>query len=75
MFCARVVQKQTPGTIEGARFEVPELTPGRYRVVWWDTAGGAILTEHEARLEAGSLTLTAPSFAWDIACKITPVPD
>lgn len=66
----QVVQKRLPATLDSARLEVPQLTPGRYRVVWWDPARGQALSEHEVTVESESLSLDAPPFAWDLACKI-----
>jgi len=71
----QVVRNQTPATIASARLEVPQLTPGAYRVVWWDTARGRIRAERQVTVESGNLTLDVPSFERDIACKILPLRD
>lgn len=66
----QVVQEQTLGRIVSARLELPQLARGTYRVEWWDTDRGTVLAEHEAKLEAGSLTVDVPDFLDDIACKV-----
>jgi hypothetical protein len=68
----QVIQKQTPGAVVSARLEVPQLAAGTYRIVWWDTDRGTVSAEQEAQLESGSLTVVAPGFSDDIACKIVP---
>lgn len=66
----QVVQQQPPATLDAARLEVPQLAPGRYRVVWWDPARGQAISEHQVTVDSEPLTLDVPPFAWDLAAKI-----
>lgn len=66
----QVVEKQTPGAVASARLEVPQLAPGRYHVVWWDTDRGVVVAKHDASVEAGRLTIDVPEFSDDVACKV-----
>jgi len=66
-----VVQKSTPAEIKSATLKIPDLTPGRYRVTWWDTHRGEVLQQQEVSATQQPLQLPVPPFSRDVACKIT----
>jgi len=69
-----VVQKAVPAGVRGARLELRGLTPGAYRVQWWDTYEGKAM--RQTRLDVGETParLDVPEFRRDIACKIRAEP-
>lgn len=67
---AAVVEKKKPGEIRGGTLEVRGLAPGRYRVTWWDTREGKVLSEETAEAKDGPLRLSVPAFTRDVACKL-----
>jgi len=68
-----VVDKAAPAEVRGATVTVAGLEPGAYKVQWWDTQQGKIIHEETAQAAADSLTLSAPPFIRDVACKIVRV--
>jgi len=66
-----VVGKNTPPKVRGATLEIPGLTPGSYRVTWWDTRLGKTVKETKSSAGQGTLRLRVPTFSRDIACKIS----
>jgi len=66
----QVVEKKTPGTVTSTRLGLPDLAPGNYRVVWWDTDRGVAMRESGVKLQTGNLTIEVPPFSRDLACKI-----
>jgi hypothetical protein len=64
---AAAIRTVTPGPLRFAN-----LTPGRYRVEWWDTYNGTI-TRREERQVTGELLLDVPEIRADVAMKIVPV--
>ena len=67
-----VVDKQQPAEIKGATIEIQGLDPGAYNVEWWHTFEGKTIRNDRASFAEGPLRISVPSFARDIACKITP---
>jgi len=67
-----VVEKATPETIQGAILEIQGLTPGTYKIHWWDTHEGKVLQQTTGSPTAGVLRVEVPAFARDIACKVVP---
>jgi Domain of unknown function (DUF5060) len=61
---------------EGESIEIAGLTPGEYKISFWDTQQGiGIISEVTTRTDEDNdnLILTLPSFRGDVALKITPV--
>jgi hypothetical protein len=67
-----VVDKQQPAEIKGATIEIQGLDPGAYNVEWWHTFEGKTIRNDRVSFAEGPLRISVPSFARDIACKITP---
>lgn len=69
-----VVEKKTPTAVPKAAILFRGLPPGTYRVLWYDTWSGKLLSQSEIELpqQPGqqSLRLPTPSFERDIACKL-----
>jgi hypothetical protein len=68
-----LVAKTEPGTVKNDSFTLEELTPGAYRIEWWDTQAGKIIGERTAASAGGKLQIAIPDFDRDIACKIVAV--
>jgi hypothetical protein len=66
-----VVEKLKPKQREGISVFISGLSPGRYKVQWFDTYQGKVLEEKTAVANGETLQLLAPTFTRDIACKIT----
>jgi hypothetical protein len=66
-----VVEKLKPKKREGISVFISGLSPGRYKVQWFDTYQGKVLEEKTAVANGETLQLLAPTFTRDIACKIT----
>jgi hypothetical protein len=66
-----VIGQHAPGEIQGASVRLEHVPSGHYRVEWWDTHTGTLISK-EARLAVdGELVVTPPSFTEDIACKLS----
>ena len=61
------IKPVSPGAIR-----ISKLTPGRYRVEWWDTMTGRI-TRTEQRQVKGELILRVPALKTDVAVKVIPL--
>jgi hypothetical protein len=59
-----------PGEIEGAVVNLEGLTPGTYRIEWWDTRAGKSIGQDNVASPGGSLRLSVPTFTADVACKV-----
>ena len=58
---------------EGAMIRIPGLQAGAYRVEFWDTSVGRIVSESTTTVQEGRpLELSVPGFVWDIAVKVKP---
>ncbi|MCX7046403.1 MAG: DUF5060 domain-containing protein [Candidatus Sumerlaeota bacterium] len=57
-------------TMEPVTVTVEGLTPGRYRIEFWDTWLGKPVAHKEEDLKEGALSIQTPVFARDVACKI-----
>lgn len=55
--------------IEGASLSIDGLVPGEYRVEWWDTTRGKVISEQTPK--AMDKPIAVPRFTGDIACRIT----
>ncbi len=68
-----VVEQRKPAEIRDATLEVRRLTPGVYRVHWWDTHQGKPAAELATVATSGQvLRVAVPPFRDDLACKIIP---
>ena len=71
------IEKKQPAEVQ-TTLTVEGLTPGNYRVIWWDTWQGkplgeqrAVVRPHAEHQEHG-VRLRVPVFRRDLACKIVP---
>ncbi len=69
-----VVEKQQLSSIDSVTVTLDGLKPGRYTVLWWDTQKGVPASSQFISIDDRPLSLTAPPFNRDLACKITPAP-
>ena len=65
-----VTEQQTPPDLSDAAVELRGIPVGNYRLEWWDTRTGDILTTHRADADQEGLRLVAPPFRRDLAVKI-----
>ena len=68
-----VAEKREILAIKGASTTVHGLPPGAYRIEWWDTEKGGVLTQQTAHCTGGALPVTMPDIATDVAARIVPV--
>jgi len=66
----QAIEKMELEPMRGTSVQVPGLAPGAYRVQWWDTQAGKVMTTEQATVRDGVLRLTVPTFTGDIACKV-----
>ncbi|MBW3622634.1 MAG: DUF5060 domain-containing protein [Armatimonadetes bacterium] len=59
-----------PRLWKGVQLRLKGMTPGAYRVFWWDTRKGVSLTSTLVRATKEGLTFTVPEFRRDIAAEI-----
>lgn len=63
--------KKTAGI--AGKVTIPNLTPGRYRVQWWNTTTGEVLTTRTVTVAADKrLTVETPSVTSDVALTAAP---
>jgi hypothetical protein len=68
-YCRATESKREPVSAE---IKLDGLTAGSYRVAWWDTDAGKIITQTATWVVNGKpLTLTTPTLDEDAACWIT----
>jgi hypothetical protein len=65
-----VVDKAVPAQVGDAAVTVEGLDPGAYKVQWWDTQQGKAVKEETVQAAGGAVTLSAPPFTRDVACKV-----
>jgi hypothetical protein len=65
----RIVEGKAPRTLSGVRLGIPNVERGTYRVEWWDTYAGKVITGAEQRDEGGILRLVVPDFPTDVALR------
>ena len=58
--------------LEGASATVQGLTPGKYRVEFWDCTTGEITATKEMVSDSGGLAIPLPTLQVDIALRIRP---
>ena len=66
----RRLSAPTVRTMDASQWRLDNLTAGRYKVEFWDTWKGEVVSMREAQSSAGALLLDVPAFESDIACKI-----
>jgi len=69
----RLKEEQPPQLLERFTIVLP-LAAGRYRITWFDTYNGNIITQTAAEAQPGGLELTLSHLvkAPDVACRIAP---
>ena len=65
-----IMEGKTPPAVASCRLTVPGLADGAYRVTWWDTQAGEVVETVQVESRGGSLGVTVPVFAADMACRI-----
>jgi hypothetical protein len=65
-----IYRRAKSGDPISGKLTVPGLADGSYHVVWWDTYQSKILKDETLSATAGSLTLTTPPIAQDVAVWI-----
>jgi hypothetical protein len=66
----QIVERKAPGTVSGDAFALAGLGESAYRVQWWDTRLGKVLSEAMANTAGPELRVAVPVFAGDTACRI-----
>ena len=62
---------KAPRPVSGAVLVLSGMQPGEYEIEWWDTYAGAIAaTDRGAPDGCGRLTVSVPTVARDVACKV-----
>ncbi len=69
-----VIEKKTPPEIPDATVDLQHWPAGAYRVQWWDTREGKVIREDQRTVQDGTLRLSAPAFARDVACQVQKAP-
>ncbi len=67
-----VVEKRSLSPVDSATVALDGLKPGRYTILWWNTWENAPVASQTVTAKDGRLSLTAPPFTRDLACKIAP---
>jgi len=70
----RLEKKQPARLLESFTFRVPGIQPGHYRVQWFDTYNGNVITESPATADADGLLVSLSHLvkAPDVACRVEP---
>jgi len=58
--------------VEGARLDLPDLAPGRYRIEFWNTFTGEVVARRDLATDGATLRIELPTVDKDIALKIKP---
>lgn len=69
-YVKKVVQKENIEIIKNATFCLKGLRDGRYRIEWWDTYKGMVLSQDQVLVKNGMFTAEIPPVDKDIAGKI-----
>ncbi len=64
---SRIIEKQPPRIVAGARLSIHNLPAGTYSVEWWDTRSGKVIQQMEVNIPQ---EIQIPPFSSDIACKV-----
>ena len=65
------LEPYAPPLIQGAELTISGLqTLGRYRIEWWDTYRGRIISRELVNSRWGKVTVTMPDVRFDIAAKL-----
>jgi hypothetical protein len=67
-----VIEHRTPVPHEQTALDVTGLSPGAYRIEWWDTRTGQIIEQLDLTTDDGRLHLAAPVWQRDVALKVVP---
>lgn len=66
-----VTEHRMPAEVTDARFELSDWPGGKYRVQWSSTRTGAVTSQADVGSDQGRLSLAAPTFADDLACRVS----
>jgi len=71
----RLVEKEPVRLLEPFALRLPGMRAGRYRIEWFDTYNGGIVTEAQAVAGAGGLPIELSPLvkAPDVACRVEPL--
>ncbi len=62
-----------PAPIKNAYLDVFDLEEGAYKVEWWDTFKGDVISREKVSTKSGVLRLNIREFSQDTACKVKKV--
>jgi len=62
--------KLAPIPVEGMRADIAGLEDGAYTVEWWEPWKGGVVSSTTAEAKGGTLFVTIPKTARDLACRI-----
>ncbi len=65
-----VVEKRLPKRLQGVVLTLHDVSPGTYRVQWWNTRTGAVSKEQKVAVSGDKIRLQCPDFDRDQACKL-----
>jgi hypothetical protein len=65
--------KPVPATITGATLTIPGLVNGTYEIKWYECTNGTVQSTTSVLVSGGSLSLSIPDVAWDLAFTATEV--
>ena len=66
----RVVEQKRPVLLQSVVVDLPNLIAGTYRVEWWDTYAGQVITHTDTAVRDGVLSVRVPEGLPDVACKV-----
>ena len=61
----------TPATSATGTISLPGLKAGLYRIRWWDTIEGKVMSEDQRQAAGPTLTLEVPAVRTDVACWVS----
>jgi hypothetical protein len=64
------ILRKYPAYIKGVSFRIQDVASGLYKIEWWDTFNGKMISAQDAEAKGGELEIAIPDFDKDIACKI-----
>jgi hypothetical protein len=65
------MENATPQEMRAVSVTLADMASGPYQVQWWDTREGKVITQAQVQATGSTITLHAPAFSRDIACKVT----
>jgi hypothetical protein len=64
------VAENRPEPVKGATIQIQGLAEGQYRLEWWDTIQGTVISQQALRVSGQPARIEVPPFTRDIACRI-----